>query len=508
MNKQLQDAFALAEVDLAEFQQILRKSYEAFIEFALPDEIERNGGVEDFHLLVFSRFVDMAQPRDVAALPRDHAKTTYLRLAFVYLILFSPLQFFVYMSATHSAAAASLTVIWNYLNDENFIDVFGGPVPIVNRPSEGHIEFYVHWIDETGVRRRKLVILKALGAQQALRGMNVHNLRPQYVGCDDIEDETAVKTQEGYIKFLAWFDNTFMRAVSREPGMNKVAQIGNLIGLQTLLNDNINDSDWRSMRLGVVRRNGQPLWVKRFPLAEIKRDLEAARRRKQLSAWFGEMMNMPLNVENALIDYDNIPWTPRRHPADGHVYHSFITVDPAISDKETADEAAVVLHTIDEAGVPQITEYVHYIGMTPDKMAIEIRQLCEKWNCYTVGVESVQLQRVLLYFFELEFATHGMHGFHFVPIEVGRSFKTARLVTFAAALVNKEYTLAEGDWNFSMQLLQFDRRKTNNKDDLIDAGSMGLYMLKNYPHLIYADRAVSSATRQLPKPKSGSSTFI
>jgi hypothetical protein len=481
--------FALAEVDVLEFRLMLREAHEAFIEFMLPDEIEVNEGVEDFHLLVFSRFVDMLHPRDVAALPRDHAKTTYLRLAFVYMIIFSPLRFFVYMSATHGAASASLAVIWNYLNEENFIEIFGAPVPIINRPSEGHLEFYIEWIDEKGVPKRKLVILKALGAQQALRGMNLHNLRPQYVGCDDIEDETAVKTQEGYLKFLAWFDNTFMRAVSREPGRNKVSQIGNLIGLQTLLNDNINDPDWRAMRLGVVRRSGRPLWEKRFPMAAIRKELEAAKRRKQLSAWFGEMMNMPLNVENSLIAFEDIRWTPRRHPNDGHKYASFITVDPAISEKETADEAAVVLHTVDEAGVPQITEYVHYIGMTPDKMASEIRELCQKWDCYTVGVESVQLQRVLLYYFELEFATHGLHGYDFVPIDVGRSFKTARLVTFAASLRTGEYTLFENDWDFSTQLLQFDRRKTNNTDDLIDAGSMGPYMLDNYPQLIYKNRA-------------------
>jgi len=464
--------------------------------------------VEDFHLLVFARFVDMQVNRDVAALPRDHAKTTYLRLAFVYMILFSDIQFFVYMSSIHSAAAASLTVIWNYLHEDNVLDVFGHPQIVVNRPSEGYMEFYVDWYDAKGVKRNKLVILKAQGAMQVVRGMNIHELRPQYVGCDDIEDEAAVKTQEGYLKFLAWFDNTFMRAVSREPGKNKVAQIGNLIGLQTLLNDNLNDPDWRALRLGVVRRNGKPLWEKRFPLPVIKKELEAAKRRKQLSNWFGEMMNMPLNIENSLIAYEDIKWTRRRSPADQQTYHSFITIDPAISEKETADEAAVVLHTIDEAGVPQITEYVHYIGMTPDKMAVEVRQLCQKWNCFVVGVESVQLQRVLLYYFELEFFMAGHHAMDFVPIEVGKSFKTARLVTFAAAIVSGEYTLFENDWDFSTQMMQFDRRKTNNKDDLIDAGSMGLYMIKNYSHLIYKSRAQRLASRALLAKPVQSSTNI
>ena len=487
-------AFSYAEVDVVEFRKLLREVHEHYIEFMLPDEIDPEHGVEDFHLMVFSRFVDMAVSRDVAALPRDHAKTTYLRLAFTYLMWFTPLQFFVYMSATHGAASASLQVIYNMLTDENAVEILGAPIPTkVMRFSEGHLEFYLHWYDEHGNSRKKLVILKALGAQQQIRGMNVHKLRPQYVGCDDIEDETAVKTKEGYEKFKAWFDNTFMRAVSRQKGKNKVAQIGNLIGLETLLNDNIKDPDWRAMRLGVVRLSGQPLWANRFSLPDIKKDLEAAKRRGQLSTWFGEMMNMPLNVETALIDFDKIAFTNRRSPGDGNDYKCFITIDPAISAEETADDAAIVLHTIDDFGMPQATEYIYHRGMTPEIMANNVEYLCEKWDCWVVGVESVALQTVLLHYFELHFHISGRRGMDFVPIKVGKANKTARLRTWAAALTVQpngefEYSLGEGDWDMSTQLIQFDTRSKNNKDDLVDAGSMGLYMLRNFETEIYKDR--------------------
>lgn len=505
MHQMETSAFAYAEVDPHELRMILRASHEAFIEFMLPDETQMNEGVEDFHLLIFGRFVDMKVPRDVAALPRDHAKTTYLRLAFTYLMWYSPVQFFVYMGPTHAAACASLQVIWNYLRDDNSIEIFGAPIPEIIRISEGYLEFDMYWYDEKGNNQRKRVILKAQGAQQQVRGMNVHGMRPQYVGCDDIEDETAVKTEEGYRKFLAWFDNTFMRAVSRQIGLNKVAQIGNLIGIRTLLNDNLNDPDWRSIRLGVVRESGRPLWAKRFSLAAIKKELEASKRRGQLSAWFGEMMNMPLNVETALIDYEKITWSNRRHPNDGHEYASFITVDPAISEKETADEAAVVLHTIDEGGVPQVSDYVHYRGMTPDKIAEEVRILSERWGCYVVGVESVQLQRILIYYLELAFATIGKTGMNFVPIEVGRSYKMGRLISFASAVTVGEYTLATGDWDLSAQMMQIDKTKTNNLDDLTDAAAMGLYMLRNHAGLIHDARARTlGAAKQKAMPNRAS----
>lgn len=491
-----QSSFSQAELDPDELRQLLHMSSEFFIEYFIGDQIAETDRVQDFHLITFDRFIDMNVTRDVAALPRDHAKTTYLRLAMVKVMAFTRVQFFVYMGATHGAGASSISVIRNYLLSDEFMDAFGAVQFAVDRPSEGHIEFwmtaYIPTYDDNGQLAgleplRKLVILKALGVQQALRGMNLHNLRPQYVGCDDIEDETAVKTEEGYLKLKGWFDNTFMRAVSRQTGLNKVAQIGNLIGLQTLLNDNLMDPDWRGMRLGILRKDGEPLWPDRFSKEAIRADLMRAKRRGQLSAWFGELMNMPLNLETSLIDYDLIKYTARRHPGDGHKYHTFITIDPAVSKSTTADDAAIVLHTIDRAGVPQATEYV-YGRMGVDGICDAVKMLCQKWDCHVVGCESVQLQVILLDYLRLAFAVDNMVDYDFVPIEIGQSWKTGRLKVWAAALGEGEYTLPEDDWDMVQQLINFDTRKENNKDDLIDAGSMGLYMLKNYMDLIMQDR--------------------
>lgn len=483
------------EVDPVDLRKLMRASKEAFLEFFLAEEMREGTDVPDFHLLVFNRFTDLTVRKDVAALPREHAKTTLLRLAIVYLIYYSPVQFFVYLSSAHHIAVPSLESIWNRLNSDEAVEIFGRPVVMKERLAQGHLEFYVNWWDEDGVEHEKLVILKALGAGQALRGMNEHNLRPQYLAADDIEDETAVKTEEGYKKLKGWFDNTLGRAVARTPGRSKFAQIGNLIGLRTLLNDNVNDPDWRSLRLGILRANGEPLWPDSFPREEIRRDFLAAKRRGQLTAWFGELMNMPLNTENALIPYDLIPFSPVRNPEDPDVnYRSFITIDPAISKQDSADHCAIVLHTLDPAGLPQVTEYVHQRGMDPSDMVTVIKDMCARWNCWVIGCESVQLQIVLLSYFEIAFAVDNLHGYEFVPIHVGRTHKTAKLRTWAAALKDGEYTLREDDWHVVQQLIQFDVTKENNDDDLIDGCSMGLYMLRNYHDLIFQDRAGRSQT--------------
>lgn len=489
--------FTHAEIDPRELRALLASSDEMFIEYFLANEIADADEVQDFHLITFGRFTDMSVPLDVAALPRDHAKTTYARLAVMKIMAFTKVQFFVCMGSTHAGGSASVSVIRNYLLSDEWVLAFGVPEFTIDRPSDGHIEAYIDYYDAAGEPHRKLIIVKALGVQQTLRGMNRYGLRPQYVICDDIEDETAVKTEEGYLKLKTWFDNTFMRAVSREEGLNKVCQIGNLIGVQTLLNDNLNDLDWRGMRLGIIRRNGKPLWPSRFSIEAIRRDFQRAKRRGQLSAWFGELMNMPLNLETSLVDVDKILFSPRRHPADGVKYRTFITIDPAISKETHADDAAIVLHTIDPGGLPQVTEYI-YGKMGTEGIGEAVKYLARKWDCRVIGCESVQLQKVLLNYLEILFRMDHMVDYDFVPIEVGKSHKLAKLRTWVALLLDGEYSLADGDWDVVAQLMQYDIRTDNNKDDLIDSCSMGANMLRNHSDLIFANREASDNEKPQP----------
>ena len=133
----------LVEMDLGDIRRALRNSTEFFLEFALADEIAEDKTIPDFHILVFRRFIDFEQRRDVAALPREHAKTTLARLAFVYLTYFSETTFFVYVSSAHHIAVPSVESIWNRLTSDQFVEVFGYPEVVKERLAEGYIEFFV-----------------------------------------------------------------------------------------------------------------------------------------------------------------------------------------------------------------------------------------------------------------------------------------------------------------------------------------------------------------------------
>lgn len=479
-----------------QLRALLRDSREFLIEYFLGDQMYEGDTVQDFHILTVDRFIDLEQKKDVIALPRGHAKTTYLRLAFLYIIFFTPIRFLMYVSSEHGAASRSLKVVWDMINDIPAETAFGGVFEKIKiTPSDGYYEFVIDWFDEHDRPRRKTVMLYARGQGQTIRGSNINSARPQYVGVDDVEDETAVKTQEGYFKIKTWFDNTLLRSMDRKLG--KLAQIGNLIGKQTLLNDNLRDPDYRSLRMGVLRADGEPLWPFLWSTEEIAADLKAAVRRGQSGNWMGEMMNIPSNLENGVIAPDRISYSARRHHADGEKYTHFITIDPAISSNTWADECAIVLHTVDKHGIGQQTEYKHRTGMDPKDMADVIEHFFTNWGVCAVGVEAVQLQAVLLDYFKVEFSVRGYFNLILIPIKAGLTTKTARIKTYGSLLETGETTLPEGEVSVTSQLLAYDVRTKNNTDDLIDACSMYGPMVEEHMHLIESATAVAKAQQHV-----------
>ena len=131
--------------------------------------------------------------------------------------------------------------------------------------------------------------------------------------------------------------------------------------------------------------------------------------------------------------------------------------------------------------------------MDPYDIVTETIAMCEKWGCYVIFVESVQLQAVLVYFFDLWLASNNYQGYIVLGLPVGRAHKTTRIMAWASTIKAKEYSLAEGEWGVSSQLISFDTRKDNNVDDLIDACSMGLIAMRMFMPEIIQGRAETEA---------------
>ena len=465
-------AVAPVSVQPQQIKLLLEKNEEFFIHFFLGDELTKP--VPEFHKDTFHLMTHSDISRLAIALPRDHAKTTLAKLAVVWYFLFSDISFIVYLSNTASVAQAACVDIMQFMENSNFTEIFGNIEYKIERGGEGFYKFVV-----TLDGKEKTCILKALGAGQQVRGLNIEHRRPQLAIVDDLEDPELLLDRKQYDKLKTWFMGTFRKALDKFG--HKIIHIGNMISNMCLLKDHCESKYWYSVRYGCLLSNGEPLWPDAWPLPALKADFNEYLDEGKIDVWFAEMMNLPIAAGMGLIKAHEINYMPILYPED--IEYGFITVDPAISSKKWAHKAAVVVHGFHE-GKWQICAYEARRGVKPLELFHMIAQMAVYWKVNVVGIESVAYQESLQYVFPYFAVTEGFKNLEFVPIYTLGVRKAQRLAGWAAMIKKEEYYITEGDFVITQQLLAYDPNKKENDDDEIDCCASGVQMIDRYMPLI------------------------
>ena len=467
------------EVNIGQVREMLENNYEFFIQFFLAEEL--TVPVPDFHIDVFGRMVSLKDLRYVCAIPRGHAKTTLAKLAVVYLVLFSPFKFFVYLSASHGIAAPACRDIIAFIESENFRAVFGPVQYTIRRESEGFYQFRIPSID-------KNVMIKAHGAGQQVRGLNELNTRPDCAIVDDFEDVESTSSATTFRNLVRWFYGTFIKALDQF--RNKIVQIGNMVAQDCLLRRHIESPLWNSILYGALLKNGKPLWPDLWSLNDLIADFREYQRQGLVDVWFREMMNLPIAPDGGLIRPDQITYRPPVTP--DMCKYRFVTLDPAISKKRWGHRLCAAVHAYvenEESGIGwwQITEYLHGRGINPVTLFPALAALMIRWRARLCAIEGIAFQQSLKYVFEHMALNQGLFNLEFVDISVPLASKTMRLAGWAAELKADPtefrppiYALTRGDWAMTQQLISYDPQAERNDDDLIDAAAYGPPTIKQY----------------------------
>lgn len=456
-------------IDIREAIRGLKEDKEFFIQFYMP---ELEFAIPEFHLSVFGKMISEIIKKFACALPRGHNKTTLAKLAVVYYFLFTRYRFIIYVSNTAEIAQAACRDIVGFLQSENHVSIFGYIQKEIWREGEGIFVFYIN-IPFVG---RKKCILRALGANQQVRGINIDNERPELGVVDDLEDDDNTATEGLILKLKNWVYGPFFKAFNR--WKMKIIWIGNLLSDQSLLNAfcDPENEEWESIRLGCLLSNGEPLWPDLWPISAIRSDYIEYRKQGLTGRWFAEMMNLPIPAKGGLINADEIRYYPRPNPGDSHI--GFITIDPAISDKEWANDTAIVVHLwIDGRWMVVDFQTSKFDPLETIDIALE---LMNNWGLKVIGVESVAYQAALKYFIEYILLSRYITNVTVFPTHKTRASKTSKLAAWASLIKNGTYYLPEDDFEITEQLLRYDPTKKNNKDDLIDACSQGVEMIEQH----------------------------
>lgn len=337
----------------------------------------------EFHQEIFDLLIKQKQYTCIVA-PRNHSKSTLISLAFaLHQALFKKSKFIVIISDTATQAEMFLDTIKSELENNDILKYLFGDLR-GDKWTTDDIELSI------GVK------ILARGAKAKIRGLKWGNLRPDLIICDDMENDEMVKNQDRRKDFKIWFYSAVIPALAT---YGRVIVIGTILHYDSLLNVLSRDSNWNRLFYQAIMK-GKALWWQKFTLERILEIKEEYKAQGLLDAFQTEYMNEPISDENAIFKKQYF-----KYYSDNDVFtdllSKFITVDLAISEKESADYTVILVSGIDNKNNIYVLEYERD-RFTPIETIEHIFRLAKKWGIMFIGIESVAYQRSLIWFLEEE----------------------------------------------------------------------------------------------------------
>lgn len=243
------------------------------------------------------------------------------------------------------------------------------------------------------------VRFEAYGKGSSVRGLNVHDHRPDIILIDDPQDTEDSKSDTVQASDWEWFlsDIKFLGKDSR------IFMIGNNLGEKCLIErviDNQKDLGFLGVRMPILDMEGNSVWQEMFPKEEIEAEREAFRRIGKLDIWEREKMCIAISPETQLFRKEYFKYY-KPEELDIKNMNIFTTVDLAISEKETADYTVVCTIGVNEEGHWFILD-INYARQDPSKTMDAIFDAVIRYRPIYVGMEKVAYQAALQHFIEKE----------------------------------------------------------------------------------------------------------
>ena len=414
---------------------------------------------------------DAGEANLALAIPRGFAKTTFMKIYIVYCILFSRHTFILIVCSVDANAENILKDVIGILDSPQVRSVFGNwdTEKYNDRQDFKHFKFM-----------GKDIILKAKGANTSLRGLNVGNRRPDIILMDDIQTEESAKSPVESESLKTWIMSTLLPTVSPEGGINLF--IGNSYSYEgAILPLLVKSKEWLTLTLGCILSDGTSLWPELHPveklLAHYRRDVAMGVE----AIWLAQYMNaMDINRAN-LIDLARVgAMFAKRWPdcaQDAQVCSDsaqakYIIIDPSTSKVNADDTAVGLFYLLDGTPVLRRIENGSY---TPKQVIIKSLALALKETVPIIFVEGVAYQTTLLFWAKEYTEKLKLDKLvEWIEIMPERSSKNARILTMFEQCSNGELFIHPDAWvQFKFEAINFDKLKTNNRDNVLDVAHYG-----------------------------------
>lgn len=409
--------------------------------------------------------------------PRGHAKTLFLKLLIVSIILHTKNRFILVVCANQDRAKDVLRDVCSMLDSPNIQQVYG------------------NWRTDLSIDKAEFkqftfcgrtIALAAAGQGTSIRGFNVGYSRPDVILADDAQTRECAASITESLNYIEWFFATLMKA--KNPTRCTYLYIGNMYrdlkikpNLYTCLLRNLQKSaNWKSYIVGAILASGKALWEELQPLEQLLSEYMQDTEMGQGEVFAAEVLNDPTYKPKSGLDPTSIvtiePTPDMLHQGN------YIIIDPS-GYKKTSDPTAISYNEVYDA-TPVVVELLEEV-LTPSATIYRVLNLARERNCNVVCVESVAYQDTLLFWFNFICQQQGITGIEFLPVTTGGLSKNSRILRSFEEVRGKELAFTPAALAVWLsRAMSFDPVRLNNLDDTLDVVAYAPKVFATYGHLL------------------------
>lgn len=415
-----------------------------------------------FHKEILDLISNKENRRVGVIAPRGHAKSTTVDMTYpLWAGCFEQEEFVVIISDTYTQAAEFINALKDeFENNPKIKWLFG------NMKGDD-------WQDGEFVLSNGIKYA-AKGSGMKIRGIRHRHTRPTLMIFDDIENDENIKSAEQRQKLYHWFTKAAIPALARG---GRAVVIGTILHFDSLVNKVMKQQDvfksWQTRVFYAIttEEDGteRALWPEHRSLEKLRamRDDPGDQDFIGSITFAQEYQHKPFSEEDAIIQPDWIKECEPSQVPDKHARLArVLTIDPAASERQTADFTAMIVADLYTDGNVYIRA-IRNQRTSPSVTADTIRELDEIYKPQVIGIEKGALGLV---FRDL------LEGLPVIGLEPDKD-KVRRLLAvsrfFEAGRVYTVKNIQNGQ-AFREQLIEFPK---GTHDDMVDAAAYAVRLL-------------------------------
>ena len=419
--------------------------------------------------------------RFAIGLPRGHGKSTLIKLFVLYVILFTKRKFILVVAARDDLANNIIADVMDMLSSYNIVKLFGDWQSTAESKRADLKKFTF---------RNRPIILAGLGFNSSVRGLNLKNVRPDFMIFDDAQTRECALNPTLAKEFVDRFYGTFMKLKAPEGCL--YVYIGNLYKNMTytkpgsdrkfwccLLRHFKDDPNWTSFITGALLIDGQALWPDLYTREELLEELKVDAAAGQEDTWFAEVQNDPEAETACRFDYGRIAiYDPDALlPPEG----AFLIIDPSLGQANSDMQAVGHFDIYD--GKPYFARLMP-MQTNPKQLIQDCLDYCIDNRIPLICIESVAYQKSLVFWFSFFAERLALSGINIIPISPKGKQKNARIMAMLRNFLPGNMPISKQAYPFALSQIQaFDPSTDKNTDDVLDVMAYSEDVMFEHAHL-------------------------